>query len=112
MGTSNRTPVCSIGRPRVERLPKRGHHDDRLVAQVGQFERQAAADVAQAARLAERHRLGRGKQDFHASVSIPHSPAILAGVSRAFQPESVVVWRSRPRMGRLCRPALSLAYLF
>ena len=61
----------------VERLPKRGQDDDRLVAQLGQFERQAAAHVAQPARLAERHRLGRGEEDFH-GVGL-NSPAILAG---------------------------------
>ena len=92
-----------LDRPaRVECLPERGHHDDRLVAQIGQFERQAAADVAEAAGLAERHRLGGGKQDFHASVSIPNSPAILAGSVARF---SLKAWGLgiRPRMGRLCR---------
>jgi len=49
----------------IESLPKRGHHDRRLMAKIGQLERQAAAHIAEAARLAERHRLGRGKEDFH-----------------------------------------------
>ena len=43
-------------------------HNDRLVPQFGQLDRQAAANVAQPTRLAERHRLGRDKQDFHLAV--------------------------------------------
>src|SRR4051794_16800143 len=37
-GLLNRTP-------RIERLPEGGHHEDGLVAEIGQFERETSADV-------------------------------------------------------------------
>ena len=81
IGTSNRD-AGRLDRPAaVERLPKRGHDDDRLVAELGQLQRQAAANVAQSARFAERHRLGRGKEDFHGEASCQGPQPIARGAS-------------------------------
>jgi hypothetical protein len=44
-------------------LSKRGQDNDRLMAQPGQFARQAAAHVAEPAGLAKGHGFGGGKKD-------------------------------------------------
>ena len=65
IGTSKRI-TRRFNRPAaIERLAKRRQDDDRLVSQPRQFERQAAAHIAQAARLTEGNRLARSEQDFH-----------------------------------------------
>ena len=68
IGISNRMPVGSMAGPELSAWRKAGMTITGSWPNLANS-REAAAHVAQPARLAERHRLGGGKEDFHSRLS-------------------------------------------